>query len=103
MPRKETRNYSGSIFRREVKKDGKTITVFDARKRFTTLSGENKEKFKRCRSKSEAQTALINFQNEIDSELKTIRLNDDELIDLFIGIREKRIEFSEFKKVIKAL
>ncbi len=99
-PRKETRNYSGSIFRREVKKDGKTIAVFDARKRYKSISGENKEKFKRCRSQREAQTVLINFENEIAFELKENRFNEDELIELFIGVREKRIEFSEFREKV---
>ncbi len=73
MPRtKETRSFSGSIFRREIKKDGKSIVVWDARKRYKNAIGENKEKFKRCRSQKEANTALTNFQNEINDELSGI-------------------------------
>jgi hypothetical protein len=104
MPRtKETRNFSGSIFKREVSKDGNSLTVFDARKRYKTADGENKEKFKRCRSQKEALAALINFENEIAFELKTNRLNEDELIEIFIKIREKKMEFSEFRNVFNSL
>src|ERR1700709_2402651 len=98
MPRtKETRNYSGSIFRREVSKDGMKITVFDARKRYRSASGENKEKFKRCRSQKEANAALINFENEIAFEMKNSRLSEDQLIELFIGVSERKNTFSEFR------
>ena len=48
MARKETRNFSGSVFKREIKKEGKLITVWDARKRYKNANGENKEKFRRC-------------------------------------------------------
>lgn len=69
MPRtKDTRNPIGSIFRREIKKDGKKVIVYDARKRYRDPDGKQKEKFKRCRSMQEATTALANFQNEIAAE-----------------------------------
>ncbi len=101
MPRtKETRNSSGSIFKREVSKDGKTVVVFDARKRYTTANVENKEKFRRCRSQKEANAALINFSNEIAVELKESRFNDDNLIELFIAVREQKINFAEFKEKV---
>lgn len=101
MPRtKETRSFSGSIFKRETVKDGKTIVVFDARKRYKTASGENKEKFKRCSSQKEANAALVNFQNEITFELKETRFSEDDLIELFIGVRARKITFSEFKEKV---
>ncbi len=101
MPRrKETRNYSGSIFRREIKKDGKTVAVWDARKRYKNSIGANKEKFRRCRSQKEANAALINFENEIAFELKENRFSDDELIEIFIAVREQKITFSEFKEKV---
>jgi integrase len=70
MPRtKETRNFSGSTFRREIKKEGKTIAVWDVRKRYKNAAGEQKEKFRRCYSAREASTALTNFQTDIEKEL----------------------------------
>ncbi|HEX8637642.1 MAG TPA: hypothetical protein VF692_06245, partial [Pyrinomonadaceae bacterium] len=82
MPRtKETRNPFGSIFKREVsrkiERGGKPVvikqTVYDARKRYKDLEGNPKEKFQRCRTSAEAQTALTNFQKDIELELAAER------------------------------
>jgi hypothetical protein len=43
MPRtKETRNFTGSIFKREIKKDSKLVNIWEAHKRNKNLEGENK-------------------------------------------------------------
>lgn len=101
MREKQTRNHSGSIFKRTIKRDGKTIVVFDARKRYKNRKGESKEKFRRCASSAEASAALVEFQNEINAELKV--LTDESLIEFFVGVREKTINFTEFKAVIKTI
>jgi integrase len=67
MPRlKESRNPFGSIFRREIVKNGKRITVFDARKRYTLADGKVRDKTRRCRSHAEAVIALGNLTSEIE-------------------------------------
>jgi integrase len=70
MPRtKKTRNPFGSIIPRKLKRSGRSITVYDARKRYTNAAGLPDEKFKRCTSHGEALVALSNFQTAIDTEL----------------------------------
>lgn len=74
MPRtKETRNPFGTILKREITLGGKRVTVFDARKRYRDADGNPAEKFKRCYSASEAQTALLNFPAEIAQDLAEAR------------------------------
>ena len=101
MSRKTTRNSAGSIFKRRISRDGKSVLVWDARKRYKNRNGESKEMFKRCASQSEAAAALVEFQNEITRELKF--MTDEALIDFFVRVREKTINFAEFKAVIESL
>jgi len=101
MTRKTTRNHSGSIFKRQLKRDGKTVLVFDARKRYKNRNGEDKEKFRRCASQSDAAAALIEFQNEIDRELNI--LTDESLIEFFVEIKTGKINFAEFKKFVETI
>lgn len=69
MPRtKTTRNPFGSIFPRKLKRDGRTIVVYDARKRYRDQEGKPAEKFRRCLSHGEAMVALGKFQDEIERE-----------------------------------
>jgi len=99
MNRKTTRNHSGSIFKRQLKRDGKTVTVFDARKRYKNERGEGKEKFRRCASQADAAAALVEFQNEIDREMNA--LTEESLIDFFISIKTGKVSFGEFKKFVE--
>ena len=70
MPRtKETRNPFGTILKKEITLGGRKVTVYDARKRYRDAEGKPSEKFKRCYSASEAQTALLNFPAEIAADL----------------------------------
>lgn len=66
---KTTRNPFGSILVKRITLAGKRVTVYDARKRYRDADGAPAEKFKRCYSPSEAQTALLNFPAEIAEEL----------------------------------
>jgi integrase len=66
---KTTRNPFGSILVKKITLAGRRVTVYDARKRYTNADGLPDEKFKRCYSQSEAQTALLNFPAEIAEEL----------------------------------
>lgn len=70
MPReKTTRNALGSIFKRQVIKDGKKITVYDARKCYAEITPDGRKKYraksKRCYSHSEALAALASLSNTI--------------------------------------
>ncbi|HEY0459241.1 MAG TPA: tyrosine-type recombinase/integrase [Pyrinomonadaceae bacterium] len=87
MPReKKTRNPLGSIFTRKLTIDGKKVTRYDARKRYTNPQGEPDEKFQRCRTYAEATTALTNFQNEITNEFEKAKVE-----------QEKQKEYSFFE------
>jgi integrase len=75
MPRtKETRNPLGSIFKRKIIKNGKVITVYDARKCYAVIGPDGKKRYKtktkRCYSHSEAQVALLNLPNSIIEQRK---------------------------------
>lgn len=88
MPRtKTTRNSFGSIFPSKIKRNGKTITVYDARKRYHDAEGKPRQKFKRCLTHADAMLALANFQNEITAQLSASIAPVDhtlgELIDYF--------------------
>lgn len=70
MPRtKTTRNPFGTILPKKIVLQGRKVTVYDARKRYKDGEGNPAEKFKRCYSPSEAQTALMNFPAEIAREI----------------------------------
>ena len=70
MPRtKTTRNPFGTILPKKITLGGKRVTVYDARKRYRDADGNPAEKTKRCYSRSEAQTALLNFPAEIAAEI----------------------------------
>lgn len=70
MPReKKTRNALGSVLPVEVVIGGKTVTRYNARRRYTKPDGSRGEKTKRCRSIREAQIQLHNFDAEIQREL----------------------------------
>jgi hypothetical protein len=70
MPRtKETRNPFGSIFTRTIKKHGKSITVYDVRKRYADVDDDGEKiwrtKTRRCYSYPEALVALGNMPGRI--------------------------------------
>lgn len=77
MPReKTTRNPHGTILKKEIEvtevvrgKEKKVKrTVYDARKRYTDPEGNQKEKFKRCRTFEQATSTITTFVNEIREE-----------------------------------
>ena len=96
---KQTRNHSGSIFKRQLKRGGKTVTVFDARKRYKDRNGEDREKSRRCASQQEAAAALVEFQNQIDREMNI--LNNESLIEFFVEIRTGKTTFAEFRNFVE--
>lgn len=81
MPRtKTTRDFLGSIFERRIRKHGRMITVYDARKRYLDKDEQGnpvldakgrkvyKDKTQRCYTKAEAQIALLNLPTEIERD-----------------------------------
>lgn len=70
-------NPLGTIVERKVVRFGRKTTAFDARKRYTGPDGRRKEKSKRCWSRSEANTALLNFANEIRQEFIDYEANKE--------------------------
>ena len=68
MPQK-LRNSLGSILPRTVTRGGRTVTVFEARRRYTGHGGKKNEKSKRCLTRKEASMMLHRFQREIEMEL----------------------------------
>lgn len=70
MPRqKKTRNPFGNIRPVKLTIAGKKVDRYYARRRYTNAEGDPGEKFKTCRSRDEAKTALSNFDAEIKAEL----------------------------------
>ncbi len=67
--RKTSRNPLGGIETIKVTIDGKKVTRYNARKRYTSIDGKRAQKFKRCRTHAEAMTQLRNFEAEIEREL----------------------------------
>src|SRR4051812_15813915 len=89
MPRKKTgRNSFGSITKVAVVIAGRKVTRYDAKKRYTLHDGTRAQKFRRCRSDADAQTALLNFASEISHELANAdrpqRHTFDDLCDYFV-------------------
>ena len=74
MPRTKTdRNPFGAIIETWSFRDGKRRKAYDARKRYTDADGNQKQKFKRCWTRADANTALINFANEIKTEIENAK------------------------------
>lgn len=74
MPRTQTdRNPFGAIIETWSVRDGKKRKAYDARKRYTDADGKPAQKFKRCWTRADASAALINFANEIKTELETAK------------------------------
>lgn len=97
MPRtKTTRNAFGSVIPRKIKRAGKTVTVYDARKRYTDADGKPAEKFKRCSSDDEAMRALINFASEITAEQHAADRNDHTLGELTAHFRTTYVKAATF-------
>jgi integrase len=86
MPRKATRNPLGSIFKRQVYKEGKQITVYDARKCYAVIGPDGKKTYKaksqRCYSYAEALTALGNLPAEIAENERTTSTVDRTFFEL---------------------
>ena len=51
-------------------------------------------------SRREAESYIETLK--LEEKIEKRGLTDDELIELFIGVREKRVKFSEFKEAVKA-
>ncbi len=70
MPRtKTTGNPFGTILPKKITLNGRKVIVYDARKRYKDADGKPAQKFKRCYTMAEAQTALLNFPSEIAADL----------------------------------
>lgn len=71
MPRtKETRNYSGSILKKNIVKDGRKQTIYLARKRyFDPALGKYRDKTQRCASHAAAKLALQNLETDVVEQL----------------------------------
>lgn len=79
---KPRRNPLGSIFNRRIKKHGRTITVYDVRKRvWDANAGKYRDRTKRCYSYAEAQVELANMSADIERPVANVRLAD--LVDYF--------------------
>jgi integrase len=75
--KKKTRNFAGTIRPRKIVRHGKTVTIYEARKRYAETDADGnfildvngkkryKEKTQRCFSISEAQIALLNLPERI--------------------------------------
>lgn len=73
MPRKNTRNLSGSVFK--LKKPTATGKKFKARKRYTDAAGKRCEMVKLCHTHSEARIAVGNMEALIKRELTDAETN----------------------------
>lgn len=62
------RNPLGSIIERRIKRGGKTVTVYEARKRVRGRDGKYRDKTKRCDTYAEAMVALHNISHRPSSE-----------------------------------
>jgi integrase len=98
MARKETRSPLGSIFQRQIEKQGKRITVYDVRKRHKTADGTYKDKTKRCYTYAEALVVLGNMGTTV-AELPP---PDHKLFELTAYFRREYVKpavFSRGKKI----
>ena len=100
MPRtKETRNHSGSILKKNETRENRKITYYVARKRyFDPKTGKYKDKTQRCATHSEAKTALVNLQNDVEKLLteETELIKDARLFELIAYFEKEYVKPHQF-------
>lgn len=91
------RNPFGSITKVKTTRNGKKVTAYDAVKRYTNAAGEPARKFKRCSTRAEAETQLLNFKNEIADELATATSNEHTFAELTAFYKQHYIKPAVFR------